>query len=171
MINIANVDYSKLKKEYLMGNISYRELAKKHSVSFSTLRKVAAKEQWAQLREQVRTKTDTKTIDIVSDKNAKIDDTYFRCVDKLMRKAEELIETTPIWQPQMLKDLATTMKYLKECKGVKSDADMREQEARIRNLEKQAKADEGANEAYTGVVLLPPIAEPIKPPVEDADEQ
>ena len=41
----------------------------------------------------------------------------------------------------MLKEMATTMKYLKECKGVKSDADMREQEARIRNLEKQAEKE------------------------------
>ena len=33
--------------------------------------------------------------------------------------------------------MATTMKYLKECKGVKSDADIREQEARIDKLRKE----------------------------------
>jgi flagellar motility protein MotE (MotC chaperone) len=58
-----------------------------------------------------------------------------------MKKAEELIETTPIWQPQMLKDMATTMKYLKECKGVKSEADIREQDARIKKLEKEIEAE------------------------------
>ena len=63
-----------------------------------------------------------------------------------MKKAEELIDNTPIWQPSNLKDMATTMKYLKECKGVRSEADMREQEARIRNLEKQAEAEEKDNE-------------------------
>ena len=56
----------------------------------------------------------------------------------LLDKAEELILTTPIWQPTGLKELATTMKYLKECKGVKSEADIREQEARIAKLQKEA---------------------------------
>ena len=168
---LSVVEWSKIKAEYLAGGTSYRKLAKKYGVPFSNLKNIAIKEQWTQLREQAKNRTDTKLVENIGRQNAKIDDTYFRCVDKLMRKAEALIDNTEIWQPTNLKDMATTMKYLKECKGVKSDADIREQEARIRNLEKQAKADEGTNEAYTGVVLLPPIAEPIKPPVEDADEQ
>ena len=91
-------------------------------------------------------KLNTKLVNCVSDKNAKIDDKYFRLVDMLMDKAENLIVTTPIWQPQMLKDLATTMKYLKECKGVKSGADMREQEARIAKLQKEAQEETKDNE-------------------------
>ena len=38
--------------------------------------------------------------------------------------------------------MATALKYLKECKGVKSDADMREQEARIKKLQKEAEGDD-----------------------------
>ena len=139
------MDWNKIKAEYIAGGTSYRKLAEKHKVSFSTLRKVAAKEQWTDLRNKAGAKADTKIVNDVSTKNAKIDDTYFRCVDKLMRKAEELIETTPIWQPQMLKDMATTMKYLKECKGVKSEADMREQEARIAKLQKEAMEEDNGN--------------------------
>ena len=37
--------------------------------------------------------------------------------------------------------MATTMKYLKECRGVKSEADMREQEARIKKLQKEAQEE------------------------------
>ena len=135
------VEWSKIKAEYLAGGTSYRKLSKKYGVPFSNLKNIAIKEQWTQLREQAKNRTDTKLVENIGRQNAKIDDTYFRCVDKLMRKAEALIDNTEIWQPTNLKDMATTMKYLKECKGVKSDADIREQEARIRNLEKQAEAD------------------------------
>lgn len=55
-----------------------------------------------------------------------------------MKKAEETIENTPVWSVNALKEMSTTLKNLKECKGVKSEIDLREQEARIRNLEKQA---------------------------------
>jgi hypothetical protein len=87
-----------------------------------------------------------------------------------MKKAEELIESTPVWQPTMLKEMATTMKYLKECKGVKSDADMREQEARIKNLEKQAEKDD-TDDKPSGVLILPSIADMPSPPTEDDDGQ
>ena len=141
------VDWTKIKAEYIAGGISYRELAKKHKVSFNTLKDIAVGEQWYKLRQQAHNDTTTKIVKTVSNKNAKIDDTYFRCVDKLMKKAEELIDNTPIWQPTNLKDMATTMKYLKECKGVKSEADIREQEARIAKLQKEAeKEDDTVNE-------------------------
>ena len=135
------VDWITIKAEYIAGGTSYRKLVEKYGVSRTTLQRKAKEENWIGLRSQAEAKTATKIVNDISKQNAKIDDTYFRCVDKLMKKAEELIDNTPIWQPQMLKDLATTMKYLKECKGVKSDADMREQEARIRNLEKQAEKE------------------------------
>ena len=109
------------------------------------MQRKAKDEDWLGLRSQAEAKTETKIVNDVSEQNAKIDDTYFRCVDKLMKKAEELIDNTPIWQPTNLKDMATTMKYLKECKGVKSEADMREQEARIAKLQKEAEADDNGS--------------------------
>lgn len=140
------VDWSKIKAEYVAGGTSYRKLATKHGVPFSNLKNIAIKEQWTQLREQAKNRTDTKLVNNIGRQNAKIDDTYFRCIDKLMKKAEELIDSTSIWQPTNLKDMATTMKYLKECKGVKSEADIREQEARIAKLQKEAMEEEKDNE-------------------------
>ena len=141
------MDWKKIKAEYIAGGTSYRKLAQKYEVKLSALRNVAEKEKWVELKAQVQHKSNTKIVESVSEENAKIDDTYFRCVDKLMKKAEELIDTTPIWQPTNLKDMATTMKYLKECKGVKSEADIREQEARIAKLRKEAeREDDSTNE-------------------------
>ena len=136
------MDWKKIKAEYIAGGTSYRKLAEKYGVSFSTLRKVAAKEQWTELRNNVGTKRDTELVETLGIKTAKIDDKYFRLVDKLFDKAEEVIDNPPIWQPTLLKEMATTMKYLKECKGIKSDADMREQEARIEKLRKEAERDD-----------------------------
>ena len=44
------------------------------------------------------------------------------------------------------------MKYLKECKGVKSEADMREQEARIAKLQKEAEAEDAENNEIKVVI-------------------
>lgn len=130
-----------IKSEYIAGGTSYRKLCKKYDVSRTTLEKKARDEKWTELRRQAQGKAEAKMVNEVSQKNAKIDDKYFNLVDKLLNRAEEIIEQTPQWSANMLKEMATAMKCLKECKGVKSDADMREQEARIRNLEKQAEAD------------------------------
>lgn len=135
------MDWNKIKAEYIAGGTSYRKLAAKYNVPFSNLKNIAIKEQWTHLREQAKNRTDTKLVENIGKQNAKIDDKYFRLVDMLLDKAEELILTTPIWQPTGLKELATTMKYLKECKGVKSEADMREQEARIAKLQKEAQEE------------------------------
>ena len=126
--------WQKIKAEYIAGGTSYRKLAEKYGVSFTTLTRTAQRENWVGLRQQAEDKATAKIVNVVSDNNAKIDDKYFRLVDKLFTKAEEVIDNTPIWQVNSIKEMATALKYLKECKGVKSDADMREQEARIKKL-------------------------------------
>lgn len=135
------MDWSSIRKEYITGGTSYRKLAEKHGVSFNTLKTRAREEQWYKLRQQSDHKTTTKIVKDVSEKNAKIDDKYFRLVDKLLDKAEATINAVDEWHPTLLKEMATTMKYLKECKGVKSEADMREQEARIKKLQKEAQEE------------------------------
>ena len=139
------MDWNKIKAEYIAGGTSYRKLAAKYGVPFSNLKNIAIKEQWTQLRDQAKNRTTTKLIENIGKQNAKIDDTYFRLVDKLMQKAEELIDNTPVWQPTNLKEMATTMKYLKECKGVKSEADIREQEARIAKLQREAMEEDSSD--------------------------
>ena len=145
-------DWKRIKAEYVAGGTSYRKLAAQFDVSLTTLQRIAKKENWIGLRQQAEDKADTKIVDSVSRKNAEIDDKYYRIVDKLFAKAEEVIDTTPIWQPTTIKEMATAIKYLKECKGLKSDADMREQEARIAKLQKEAEA--GNEEAEDITVTL-----------------
>ena len=134
--------WQKIKAEYIAGGTSYRKLAEKYGVSRTTLERKAKDEKWSELRRQAEVKTEAKIINAVSDKSAKIDDKYFRLVDKLMSKAEETIDGLDVWSVTALKEMSTALKYLKECKGVKSEADMREQEARIKKLQKEAEGDD-----------------------------
>jgi hypothetical protein len=136
------VDWNKIKAEYIAGGTSYRKLCTKYGVSRTTLQRKAKDENWLGLRSQAEAKAETKIVNAISERSAKIDDRYFRLVDKLMQKAEETIENTPVWSVNGLKEMATAMKYLKECKGVKSEADIREQEARIAKLQKEAQEED-----------------------------
>ncbi len=159
-------DWKRIKAEYVAGGTSYRKLAEKYGVPRTTLERKAKEEKWTDLRRQAEGKAEAKIIESVSTKNAKIDDKYYRIVDKLFDKAEEVIDSTPVWQPTTLKEMATAIKYLKECKGLKSDADMREQEARIAKLQKECAADDNDDEKPQGVILMPPIMEDLTPPKE-----
>lgn len=62
------VDWLRIKSEYVNGNISYRKLAEKHGVSASALMQKAAKEKWAEEKEQQQSKTEAETKQKIVDK-------------------------------------------------------------------------------------------------------
>jgi len=134
------VDWKRIKAEYIAGGTSYRKLAEKYSVPFGTLRRVAQREGWTQKRTQVEHKTDTKMMEQISDDAAEQAVNIISVADKLLGKISELMDAIPL-DTQSMKHLTSALKDLKEIKGFKSNIDLREQEARIRNLEKQAEAD------------------------------
>ena len=136
------MDWNTIKAEYIAGGTSYRKLAEKYNVPRTTLERKAKDEKWAELRRQAEGKAEAKIINAISNQNAKIDTKYFSLVDKLLDRAAEVIEQTSAWNAVTIKEMASAMKYLKECKGVKSDADMREQEARIDKLRKEAEKED-----------------------------
>ena len=146
------MDWKRIKSEYIAGGTSYRKLCEKYGVSRTTLQRKAKDEKWVDLRCQTEAKTEAKIVEAVSEINAEIDTKYFDLVDKLFDKAKEVIELTPEWNVVTLKEMASAMKYLKECKGVKSDADMREQEARIAKLRKEAQDDDNSSKDITVII-------------------
>jgi transposase-like protein len=99
------VDWKKIKAEYIAGGTSYRKLAEKYGVSFSTLRKVAAKENWTDLRNKCGTKSDTKIIEKLSDKSADKMSRVLDITDKLLDKLEQAIEELDI---QLYKSVVKT---------------------------------------------------------------
>ena len=138
------VDWKRIKTEYIAGGTSYRKLAEKYKVKLSALRSVAEREKWVELKAQTQHKTNTKLTETVSDIEVKKAVDIIEVADKLLNKISEYVESIPLdvmSSTQAMKHLSSALKDLKDIKGIKSDADMREQEARIRNLEKQAEAD------------------------------
>ena len=145
-------DWTQIKTEYITdSNSSYRRLAEKYEVSFNTLQCRAKKEEWAKLKRQAQDKITKKTID--KDINKKVDRAtrLMDVTDKLLIKIEEAVEELStvgiVLDKSTLKQISGALKDIKEIQGIKSERDAREQEARIRNLEKQADStDDNTNE-------------------------
>ena len=165
------MDWSKLKAEYIAGGTSYRRLAEKYDIPFSNLKRVAIKEKWADLREQARTKADTKLVREVANKNAKNTELLIDVANKLLQKLNETIDMMDVIDSQSLKHYTSALKDLKDVKGVKTDIDLREQEARIKKLQRDAEQNNGPEGKPCGIIYLPSISEtPFPPGEEGADE-
>lgn len=92
---MPNVDWQKIKAEYLQGGTSYRKLAEKHGVSFSTLKQRAIKEKWANLREEVCHRSDTIAQQKIVSQRAEDIASLERSRSMLIAKLENAIEKFP----------------------------------------------------------------------------
>ena len=135
------MDWNKLKAEYIAGGISYRKLAEKYGVSFSTLRNIAIREKWTDLREQASNKAVTKLVESIADDNAKHTVDIYDVADKLLTKITDMLGQQGL-TTQSVKHLTSALKDIKDVKGIKTDADKREQEARIKKLIKDAEEEQ-----------------------------
>ena len=140
------MDWKKLKREYITTNTSYRKLADKYGVPFGTLRKVALKENWRGLRAEYGTKADTKFIESEAAKQAervsKINIAADMLLDKIMRTLEVMDDDS--LDTGAYRQISATIKDVKDIYMIRSDADLREQEARIEKLRRDAdKGDDG----------------------------
>jgi phage terminase large subunit len=135
------VDWNKIKAEYIAGGTSYRKLAEKYGISRSKLQARATKEKWVDLQSQTQAKTESKIVDSISDQESKKATNIIDVADKLLEKIYEMLDAD-VTNAQSIKSLTSALKDLKEVKGFKSEADIREQEARIAKLQKEAEADD-----------------------------
>jgi uncharacterized protein YjcR len=134
------VDWNKLKAEYIAGGISYRKLAEKHGVSFNTLKDIAVGEKWTELRQQAHNEATTKIVEKVIEENTKLDVDIYKVADKLLEKIEQMIGLEAL-TTQSIKHLTSAIKDIKDVKGIKSDIDLKEQNARINKLIKEAEEE------------------------------
>lgn len=145
-------DWKKIKSEYIRGGVSFRKLAEKYGVSFSTLRKIAAKEKWTDLRNKAGAKRDLKIIDSVASREASKVDKIQTIADRLLQMIEERIaDGTLIVDAKDLRSVTASIKDLREIKGMKSELDAKEQIARIAKLEKEA-SEESADKSIRVVI-------------------
>ena len=144
-------DWNKIKTEYITTGTSYRELSKKYGVHYTNIAKKAKKEDWQQLRQQQTNTTQTKMIEAVERRKVDRAARLQSVADKLLDKVEALVETGDFltMNSQSMKHISGVLKDIKEIQMIRSDADMREQEARIKNLQKQADKEESQSKDVT----------------------
>lgn len=160
------MDWNEIKAEYIAGGTSYRKLAKKYSVSFSTLRNIAIREKWTDLREQASNKSVTKLVESIGEQNGEYTASVYDVADKLLNKIVDMLAIDGL-TTQSIKHLTSAIKDIKEIKGIKSDIDIQEQNARIDKLRKEIEKDSIDESKPSGVVLMPPIMDALEPPKGD----
>ena len=143
------MDWSAIKTEYITDEeSSYRKLGKKYGISHNIIGAKATKEGWVEQRKRYQDKTLTKTLNVISQKQAKRASRLQTVADKLLDKIEVAVDKFEMQElmldKQALKQITGALKDIKDIQMIRSAADMREQEARIKNLEKQASAEEAS---------------------------
>ncbi len=137
---MAERDWLAIASEYIEGDDSLRALAKKHAIPWSTLRDRARREAWEAFRRDARAAKESGLSGgdpaAAHEKTARENDAerIFRVTDKLVRRAEELLDGGEIGARE-LGELMRAIKNAKEIKMLRSALDEREQQARVRALE------------------------------------
>ncbi len=139
--------WERIRTEYITTDISMRQLARKHDVTFSALSKRAVRGQWKELREQHGNAVDNAILDAHTEIKVGEYKSLLRAAgvlsDKLCQIVENVdVEALTVEGMRDLRSLTMAIKDLAEVRGLKSDADRREQEARIKNLERQSEVSE-----------------------------
>ena len=142
------VDWQAIKTEYITTNTSYRKLAQKYGVNHAVIGQKAKAEKWVELRRQHIDKTQTKALNAISKKQADRTASLIHVSDLLLGKVKSLLEASeePLVDTSVMKDVSIILKNIKDVQMIKSDADMREQEARIDKLRKEAAGNQESNE-------------------------
>ena len=147
-------DWQAIKTEYITTDTSYRKLAQKYGVNHAVIGQRAKAEKWVDLRKQHIDKTQTKTLNAISSKQADRAAKLIGVSDLLLDKVKNLLETDAdvLIDPQSMKHISGVLKDLKEIQMIRSDSDMREQEARIDKLRKEAAIEKENNEIKVTIV-------------------
>ena len=109
------VDWLTIRNDYINGGGSYRKLAEKYGVNFSTLKDVAIKQKWKDAKEEqtnkTRTKAEQKTQEKISDAISDVAATKARIRAKLIRMAEDWIDK----QVDSMSDTADYRRIVQSC--------------------------------------------------------
>lgn len=143
-------DWNKIKTEYLTSDTSYRKLAQKYGVNATTIAKKASKEDWVSQRQQQANRTLSRTLTAVSNRQVNRAARLQKVTDKLLNKIEAAVDDynmeVLLVDRQSLRQITGALKDIKDIQMIRSKADLREQEARIAKLLKEAeREDSGPN--------------------------
>ena len=140
-------DSSTLRAEYITSAESYRALSEKHGIPFSTLQRVAKRENWVELRRQKWDKANTVLINSLAEREARRAEKVYAAAEALLERITQGIADDSLTRSvnDIIK-VATALKSLKNVFSIKSALDMEEQMARIAKLRKDCNVGREENE-------------------------
>ena len=157
------MDWNAIKREYVTTDISYRKLCEKHKVPFGTLKRKASAEEWLAERERYRHRVDTKSLAKAEAKATDYKSMLYDLAYKVAQQLSDLVEgndiVTLISAGVKPRDITGAIKDLEDALHVKSAADLKEQEARIKKLQKEAEGTDVKTDGEQGGVLILPSVE------------
>lgn len=132
------MDWNAIKTEYVTTDTSYRKLASKYGVSATQIGNVARDGGWVQAREQFLDETYSKTLKAIASKQAERVKRLQDITDKILNKIEKAVDIMSEADLRAFRQVTEVLKDIKDIQMLKSDADVREQEARIDKLKKES---------------------------------
>ena len=139
------IDWHAIQVDYVTNpQTSYRKLAEKYGVHYKQIADKGKAEGWSQMRSQHAHDVLTKSLKCDISQRAKTASELNEAAVKLLRLAVGKMESVDpeCADTQEMKHISGVLKDIKDILMIKSEADMREQEARIANLRKQANMDD-----------------------------
>ena len=154
------MDWTRIKEDYVVEGLSLRSLARKYGVSYSTIQSRANRENWPLLRGAGEV--------VNPDFREKLDILCLRLVELVEQAAEELSMNIIVTKTKVktedgectterryfepggtvdckdLKVLTAALKDIRDLQMLRDPLDIREQEVKIRNLERQFSREENA---------------------------
>ena len=151
-------DWKSIRTEYLTTDTSYRKLGEKYGVHYTNIAKKAKEENWQKMRQQQENATQTKILNAIGSQQAQRAARLQTVADKLLTKIEEAVDNFDMqalfMDRQALRQITGAIKDIKDIQMIKSDADLREQEARIEKLRREAERDTQSGSTDVTVTIL-----------------
>ena len=144
-------DWQAIKNEFITSKTSFRKLAEKYGLNKDTIWKKAKEEDWDGQRRQHIDNVQTELLSSDIEQKVSRAEKLNEAADMLLGIAvAQMKGRDPMeMSTQEMKHISGVLRDVKETLMIKSDADRREQEARIKNLQKQAEKDDHQDKDVT----------------------
>ena len=143
--NASSYDWETVKTEYITTNTSYRKLCGKYNIPITTLAERGKREGWTKDRQRHRDRVVAKSVKSAEKVGVNYRDLLYELAYKVAGQLNEMTNNHSIEELALSgikpKDITGAIKDLEDALHIKSDKDLREQEARIAKMQKEIDAD------------------------------
>ena len=129
-------NWKSIRYEYITTGVSYRGLALTYGISLCTLSRRAKREGWPEMRKLNDDKVTLTALEAYNEKAVQTRLSLIESADVLLERINLIFTLNPELDVKDIRGIAAALKDIKDVKN--TDADIREQEAKIKNRERAA---------------------------------